>query len=412
VIVVPDLEGDNVMRIALVTGHAAPSPAGPAAAAPADPREQAVKVAALAGTLVRLGHQVTVYARKDSADRPRASSVAGVRFEYVPAGPEAPLGQDKLLPQLGAFSAGLAERWQQRPPDVVHAHFWTSGLAALAATRGTSIPVVQSFHSLGAADRRRQAVVCEDAAVRIRLERLIGRNVRKVVAASSAEVADLAGQGVPRTSIAVVPAGVDTSRFGPTGPVARRGKRPRLLAAAPEGTGHGLDTVIRALAAVPDAELLIVGGPPRDELGADPVLHQLARLAQRLQVTSRLLFTGQVSQARMPALLRSADLFVHLASYEPTEIQPLEAMACGTPVIAGAGGADEDAVVDGATGALIPRDDPAALARRIRQLLGSPMLLEGCGIAAADRARSRYSWERVGQETLAVYDGSRQQLAA
>ncbi len=400
------------MRIALVTGHAAPSPAGSAAVAPTDPREQALKVAALAGTLVRLGHQVTVYARKDSADRPRASSVAGVRFEYVPAGPEAPLPQDKLLPQLGAFSAGLAERWQQRPPDVVHAHFWTSGLAALAATRDTSIPVVQSFHSLGVAERRRQPALSEDAAVRLRLERLIGRNVRKVMAGCSAEVAELAGQGVPRTSIAVVPTGVDTSRFQPTGPVARRGKRPRLLAAAPEGDGHGLDVMIRALAAVPDAELLVVGGPPRDELGADPVLHQLARLAQRLQVTNRLLFTGQVSQARMPALLRSADLFVHLASYEPTEIHPLEAMACGTPVIAGAGGADEDAVVDGATGALIPRDDPAALARRIRQLLGSPMLLEGCGIAAADRARSRYSWERVGQETLAVYDGSRRQLAA
>jgi len=121
----------------------------------------------------------------------------------------------------------------------------------------------------------------------------------------------------------------------------------QLRAGDPAGQG--------ALAAVPDAELLIVGGPPRDELGGDPVLHQLARLGQRLQVTNRLLFSGQVSQSRRPALLRSADLFVHLASYEPTEIHPLEAMACGTPVIAGAGGADEDAVVDGATGALIRR---------------------------------------------------------
>lgn len=400
------------MRIALVTGHAAPSPAGSAGVAPTDPREQAIRVAALASTLVRLGHQVTVYARKDAADRPRATTVAGVRFEYLPAGPAAPLAQDKLLPQIGAFSARLAERWQQRQPDVVHAHFWTSGLAALAATRDTDIPVVQSFHSLGLADRQQRGTISPDAAVRMRLERLIGRNVRKVVAGSSAEVSELAGHGVPRTSIAVVPTGVDTTKFGPTGPVARRGKRPRLLAAAPEGDGHGLDIVIRALAAVPDAELLIVGGPPRSELGADPVLHDLARLGQRLQVTNRILFTGQVTQARLPALLRSADLFVHVASYEPTGIHPLEAMACGTPVVAAAGGADEDAVVDGATGALIPHADPAALARRIRQLLSSPMLLEGCGIAAADRAKSRYSWERVGRETLAVYNGSRQQLAA
>jgi glycosyltransferase involved in cell wall biosynthesis len=79
-------------------------------------------------------------------------------------------------------------------------------------------------------------------------------------------------------------------------------------------------------------------------------------------------------------------------------------MACGTPVVATSESADQDAVVDGATGALVRSGDAAALARRIRQLLASPMLLEGFGIAAADRARSRYSWERVGQQTVAAYE--------
>ena len=88
-------------------------------------------------------------------------------------------------------------------------------------------------------------------------------------------------------------------------------------------------------------------------------------------------------------LLRSADLFVHVAGDEATGILPVEAMACGTAVVAAAGGADQDAVVDGATGVLVQPGDAQALARRIRQLLASPMLLEGLGIAAADRARSR-----------------------
>jgi glycosyltransferase involved in cell wall biosynthesis len=390
------------MRIALVTGHVAPDPAAPRSSG-TDPRGQALRVAALAGTLSGLGHQVTVYARKDSPARPPAENAGGVRFEYVPAGPAGPLPQDRLLPQLGAFSAELAQRWQQQPPDVVHAHFWTSGLAALAATRGTEIPVVQTFHSLGGRQRG-VSRPADDGMVRTRMERLVARTVRSVLAESSAELTELTGLGVPRAAITVVPFGVDTSKFEPLGPQARRGKRPRLLAAAPSSREHGLETVIRALAALPGAELLIAGGPPRAEIGDNPILRDLAELAEQAGVSDRVMFTGKITPARVPALLRSADLFVHVASDEASGILPVEAMACGTPVVAAAGGADQDAVVDGATGVLVAPGSAAALARRIRQLLASPMLLEGFGIAAADRARSRYSWERVGQETVAAYE--------
>jgi glycosyltransferase involved in cell wall biosynthesis len=388
------------MRIALVTGHVTPD-AGQQDHA-ADPRGQALRVASLAATLAGLGHQVTVYARKDSPARPRSESAGPVRFEYLTAGPAAALTQDKLLPQLGPFSDELARRWQEAPPDVVHAHFWTSGLAALAATRGTRIPVVQTFHSLAGMPRR--ALPAADAAVRTKMERLVARTVRAVLAGSSAEVGELASLGVPRAAISVVPFGVDTHKFDPDGPAARRTKRPRLLAAAPASPEHGLDTVIRALAALPGAELVVAGGPPRAEISGDPALRELARLAERSGASNRVLFTGRVAPARVPALLRSADLFVHVASDEPAGILPVEAMACGTPVVAAADSADQDAVVDGATGALVRPGDAAALARRIRQLLASPMLLEGFGIAAADRARSRYSWERVGQQTIAAYE--------
>jgi glycosyltransferase involved in cell wall biosynthesis len=389
------------MRIALVTGHVSPDPAARRSTS-ADPRGQALRVAALAGTLADLGHQVTVYARKDSPARPRSENAGGVRFEYLSAGPAAPLPEDRLLPQLGAFSDALAQRWQRNPPDVVHAHFWTSGLAALAATRGTRVPVVQTFHSLAAPHRTTRPA--QDPAVRTRLERLVARTVATVLAGNSAELSELAGLGVPRAAITVVPFGVDTSKFGPGGATARRSKRPRLLAAAPSSAEHGLDTLIRALAALPGAELLIAGGPPRAEIFEDPVLQGLARLAERAGVSDRVMFTGKLSPPRVPALLRSADLFVHVASDEPTGILPVEAMACGTPVVASTEGADQDAVVDGATGVLVRPGNPSALARRIRQLLSSPMLLEGFGIAAADRARSRYSWERVGQETVAAYE--------
>jgi glycosyltransferase involved in cell wall biosynthesis len=385
------------VRIALVTGYVT---AG--SATHADPRGQAVRVATLASTLANLGHQVTVYARKDSPARPAAEDAGGVRFEYVPAGPATALSQDRLLGQLGTFSNELARRWAQSPPDVVHAHFWTSGLAALGATRGTGVPVVQTFQTLGAP--RKSVMSAEQAVVRSRMERLVGKTVRTVLADSSAELDMLTGLGVPRTAITVVPPGVDTTAFDPAGPAARRGKRRRLLAAAPASAEHGLETVIQALAALPAAELMIAGGPPRAEIRTDPVLQDLARLADRAGVSDRVMFTGKVSRARIPVLLRSADLFVHVAGDEATGILPIEAMACGTAVVAAAGGADQDAVVDGATGVLVQPGDAQALARRIRQLLASPMLLEGLGIAAADRARSRYSWDRIGKETLAAYE--------
>ncbi len=290
----------------------------------------------------------------------------------------------------------------------MHAHFWTSGLAALAATRGLPLPVVQTFHSLGATAARPGRGPADGQAAQVKLVSLIARTVRTVLATSSGQLTDLAGLGVPRTSIRVVPHGVDTTAFSPAGPVARRSKRPRLMVVTPLSDQRQLDTVVRALALIPEAELLIAGGPPRAELAADPDYQNLTRLTEQAGVSDRVVCTGQISRARMPALLRSADLLVHVPAAEPPGMVPLEAMACGTPVIVSAGSSHSDAVVDGATGALIPPGKPVALARMIRRLLSSPMLLEGYGIAAADRVRARYSWERVGLDTLSAYERSLQ----
>jgi glycosyltransferase involved in cell wall biosynthesis len=402
------------MQIALVAEQASQPPAARAASA-ADTGNQARGLSALARTLGELGHQVTIYTRKDAPGLPaRAQLAAGVTVEHLPAGPASRLPADKVLQHMAAFSGQLAQRWHRDTPDIVHSHFWTGGLAALAATRDVRVPVVQTFHSLGTAERRHYGTLAAGSEARLRLESLIGRSVSAVLASSSSELSELARLGVPRTSIRVVPYGVDTGEFLPDGPVARRNSRPRLLAVAPLTERSRLDVIVRAIADVPRCELVVAGGPPRAQLSQDPVYRGLVRLASQLRVADRVVFAGQVSRARMPALLRSADLLVHTALYEPFGMVPLEAMACGTPVMAAAGGSHQDAIVDGTTGVLVNPGQPAALARRVRQLLASPMLLQGYGIAAADRARSRYSWDRIGRETLAVYERSlqRDQLPA
>lgn len=367
----------------------------------------------LSRSLAGKGHRVTVYARKDDAAQPaKADLDPGVQVELIGTGGERASDESQLLAQVPAFSQPLHEQWRHERPDVVHALRWTSGLAALAAARDLRIPVVQSFDSLGVAERRHHVLPVSVGTERIRLEPAIGRSVNAVVAGSSDEESDLTRLGVPRRSIKVVPCGVDTDEFSPDGPVAERAGRPRLVTVADLNEHDELTTLLQALSKVPGAELVVAGGPPRAKLRGDMAYRRLAKVAESLDVTGRVLFAGEVGRAALPPLLRSADLLVNVSEYDPTGMLSVQAMACGTPVIATAGGGQVDAVVDGTTGILVPPGRPALLAQRIRQLLAHPMLLEAFSVAATDRARSRYSWDRIAHETLAVYDTAVDKAAA
>ena len=398
------------MKIALVAQNA--TPLHPRAGS--GPDRDDIGLSELTRKLAGQGHQVTVYTQKNLADVPdQAELHAGVRVEHIDSGPVAETaaepGDADLLERVPAFSGPLRSLWQSDRPDVVHALRWTSGLAALAAARDLGIPVVQEFSSLGVSERRAAtgqsgAVAADGAsAARIRLEPAIGRSATAVVATNSSEVSDLASLGVHRSSIRVVPWGVDTDLFTPEGPVAKRNGRPRLLTVADLTQRKPLETLFRALTKVPGAELLVVGGPEEAKLPEDDNYVKLAKFAAALGIADRVIFTGEVEYAAMPPLLRSADLVISTCQYAPSGTTSLQAMACGTPVIAPPVGGHIDAVVDGTTGIIIPPDRPALLAQRIRQVLAHPMLIEAYGVAAADRARSRYSWERIASETLAVY---------
>ena len=387
------------MRIALVARSSNPL----APHADPDSRAEAARVTSLGQALAGLGHRVTIYARRDSDALPGSAITApGVTVEHLTAGPAAPLDADELTAHLPEFGHHLAQRWRRNPPDIAHAHHWTAGLAALAGARDLRVPVAQTFGSLGAAEQR-HGVPERLSDARLRLEACIARSADVVLASSAEELAHLARLGVARARAKVVPCGVDTERFSPEGPAAERSRRPRLLAAQPLTAPRSLSIALCALAEIPDAELVITGGPGQAGLSKDKNYREIQRLARKLKVHSRLVCTGRVADGDLPALLRSADLLVSTAPYEPVGMTAIQAMACGTPVVAAAAGAERDAVVDMTTGLITPPGHPAQLALRIRRLLANSLRLEAYGIAAADRARSRYSWERIGRETLAAY---------
>jgi glycosyltransferase involved in cell wall biosynthesis len=397
------------MKIALVAQHSTPVPGNATDATTAGNDD--ARLVEMSRSLAGQGHQVTVYARRNGERLPeRATLAPGVSVEYVgPDGPGVGATADdaRLVSQVGAFSAPLRDMWGKDRPDVVHALRWTSGLAALSAARDLQLPIVQSFDQLGVTERRHGLIPAGAGTERIRLEPAIGRTAAAVVAGSADEEADLTRLGISRRSIRVVPAGVDTGEFTPEGPSHQRNDRHRLLAVADLAAERdALDTLLRALAKIPGAELVIAGGPAREDLKADLSYRRLAKLSDSLGLQGRLFFAGQVARRALPPLLRSADLLVDLNEHDPTAITAIQAMACGTPVVAAASGGQADAIIDGTTGILVETGRPALLAQKIRALLAHPMQLEAFSVAATDRARSRYSWDRIAHETLAVYDAA------
>jgi glycosyltransferase involved in cell wall biosynthesis len=400
------------MKIALVAQNA--TPLNPRAGS--GPESDDIGLGELSRKLADHGHKVTIYAQKQQTGVPdRAELSEGVQVEHIDAGPlpeaasdSAPADAD-LLDRVPAFSGPLRSSFELERPDIVHALRWTSGLAALVAARDSRIPVVQEFNTLGAVELRGQAD--DAAAARLRLEPAIGRSAAAVVATHSAEASGLANLGVQRSSIRVVPWGIDTDLFSPEGPAAKRNGRPRLVTRTDLTERAALETLLRALTRVPEAELVVVDESARVKPDTEAYA-DLAKFAAALGIADRVIFCGQVARTEMPALLRSADLVVSTCQYAPSGMTTLEAMACGTPVIAPPVDGHADAVVDGTTGILIQPGRPALLAQRIRQLLAHPMLLEAYGVAAVDRARSRYSWDRIASETLAVYDKAAAATAA
>lgn len=405
------------MRIAMVSEHASPL----ARLGEVDSGGQNTHVAELATALARRGNEVRVYTRRDDPTTPeRVAWTDGVVVVHVPAGPPTRLPKDDLLPYMGEFGRWLAASWGTHAgstgpawadafvPDVVHAHFWTSGLAALTATAETRIPVVVTFHALGSVKRRYQREKDTSPHGRIGLERTLGQRADRVIAQCEDEVEELGRLGIRRADTAVVPSGVDIVRFSPSGPAAPPpppGRR-RILSVGRLVERKGFGDLVEALRLLPDAELVIAGGPPRDRLAEDPEARRLLGLAAHARQSERVLLLGSVPIAEMPAWYRSADVVACSPWYEPFGLTPLEAMACGVPVVAYAVGGLAESVIDGVTGSHVAPRSVRGLAIALRALLADDVRRMTYASASVDRVRSRYTWERTALDVERVYAGA------
>jgi D-inositol-3-phosphate glycosyltransferase len=390
------------MRIAMVSAHASPlAKFGSANASGLNSH-----VAGLASALGRRGHRVTVFTRRDCGELPDAVQMAdNVMVEHLDAGPAEPMLKDDLFGLMEEFSDRLFDRLALNPPDIVHAHFWMSAMASFPVARALGSTSLVTFHGLGAVKHRHQGSSDTSPSERVDVESRILQEADQILATCAEEVVELACLGASWGRITIVPCGYDETVFTPYGarlPLPPLGQR-RVSAVARLVPRKGLSDVMEAVSRIPDVELVIAGGPRWNCLGDDPGFRSLRELADSLGVRGRVRFMGGVSPAKVAALHRSSVVSVAAPWYEPFGIAPVEAMACGRPVIATAVGGQLDTVVDGLTGFHVPSRDPNALESELRRLLNDRPLRRQLGVQAAIQARSNFTWTEVAGAVEAAY---------
>ncbi len=407
------------MHIAIISEHASPL----ALVGGIDSGGQNIYVANVARQLARSGHRVDVFTRRDNALLPRIVHwKKNVRIVHVDAGPPRFIAKEELLPHMSQFGAGLVEffRRQSRPYDVVHANFFMSGLASLNVRRELDVPLVITFHALGLVRRRHQRDADRFPDSRFEIEAQLVREADGIVAECPQDKSDMEGlYGADESKIAVIPCGFDPDEFWPIGRGDARAYLGwdahtfNILQLGRLVPRKGIDNVIRAVAVLEHqhgvrACLHIVGGnSDAPNIMATPEIGRLAAIALDEGVADQVDFVGRRGRDALPTYYSAADVFVTTPWYEPFGITPLEAMACGTPVIGSAVGGIQFTVEHEKSGLLVPPDDPHALAARLAQLHHDPQLARRLSQAGRARVNRAFTWRHVSRSLLAFYERAR-----
>ena len=395
------------LRIAVLSVHTCPL----AALGAKETGGMNVYVRETARELGRMGVHVDVFTRSQNATIPRLVALGdNARVIHLPVGPAAPLPRETVHQHLAEFVAGIeAHRAEEGLTyDLIHAHYWLSGVAGLMLRQAWGVPVVQMFHTLArlknAVAQTRDEVEPE---LRVREEARLVAEVDRIVTGTVMERANLVWHyGAAAERISVIPCGVDTELFQPRSQAVARDllelpPDPMLLYVGRLQPIKGLDTLLAAMTRLPGpARLLIVGGDQDEpENGHGEWLR--ARVTE-LGLEDRVRFLGPQRQDRLPLFYAAAEATVMPSHYESFGMVALEAMACGTPVVASRVGGLRTTVRDGVTGYLVPEGDPAALADRLRILLEDRDTRERLGREAV-RWAAEHRWPCVAEKVCHLY---------
>jgi D-inositol-3-phosphate glycosyltransferase len=402
-------------RIALISEHASPL----SALGGVDSGGQNVYVAQVGQHLARAGYNVDVFTRRDDANlRTVVELEDGLRVIHVTAGPAAYVPKEEMLPYMSEFARWMqAFMSEQGTYDVVHANFFMSGVVAMRLKRQLGIPFAVTFHALGLVRLKHQGGIDRFPRERGQLEAQIMAEADAIIAECPQDELDQQElYGADPDKMSVIPCGFDPAELGPLDrTLARRrlGLDPResiVLHIGRMVPRKGVDTAIEGFAQLVQrhrmaARMLVVGGEsdlPDPRL--TPEIGRLMEVTKQQEIANLVTFVGRRGRKCLRDYYCAADLFVTTPWYEPFGITPVEAMACGTPVIGSDVGGIKYTVQHGRTGFLVPPNDAEAVGLRMAQLLANPELRQRMRSASIQRANSLFTWQRVARQIAAVLE--------
>ncbi len=390
-----------------------------------------VYVRELSRELGRRGWAVDIFTHAESLTRPIVIQMArNVRVVHVVAGPVKHMGRYELYHYLPEFAKNILDFSESEgiTYDLIHSHYWLSGLVALRLREAWRIPFVQMFHTLGALKNRvAETEADRERAVRIESEAHLMHLADRIIAATPLDKQHMVEHyGANPSQISVIPCGVNLKLFRPLSRAEARSElglradHHVLLYVGRIEPLKGLDTLFHAVAWLmvrrPEwrgrTELIVVGGgtAPGTE-GWTEEMARLRHLRHRLGLSDVIIFLGAQDQETLPYFYAAADAVVMPSHYESFGLVALEAMACGTPVVASRVGGLTCTVVDGVTGFLVQPKSPEALADRLERLLANPALRQRLGQNGIRRAR-QFGWPAVADRVEALYQRVRARRGA
>jgi len=383
-----------------------------------------VYVRELTRFLGRVGVHVDVFTRSMDEHVPQVSHDLGYfnRVVHIPAGPEVFLPKKQLTEHIDAFAQGIMDFAEKKNIhyDLVHCHYWMSGMAGAILKEKWDVPMLQMFHTLGLMKQRIGRTAEErEGNYRIDGERFVMKTADRIVAATEAERSQLELlYGVNHQKVTIIPPGVDTHHFYPI----PQDEAKEAIGISPDDrmalfVGRieplkGVDTLIKAMAIVKKNcktfvcphYLVIIGGDPEGDQDQTPdEMQRLQALCNELGLDEIVLFLGKRGQNTLPYYYSAAEVVVIPSHYESFGIVALEAMACGTPVIASRVGGLAFLVKEGETGYFVPAQDPETLAEKLRLLFVDNDLRARFGKQAAAYAQG-FQWEIITKEMADLYE--------
>ncbi len=404
------------MRIAMLSYHTCPL----ATLGGKDTGGMNVYVRDLTRALGPKGIHVDVFTRSQDEHVPHVLHDLGYgnRVVHIPAGPEVPLTKDALVGHIPEFVQGILRFAESKSLryDVIHSHYWMSGIAARDLKKAWGTPVVHMFHTLGLMKQRVARRPGEvEGEYRLLGEKEVFRSADRIISATPAEVAQIQWlYKIKTNNVVVIPPGVDTSHFYPISPDEAKeyiGVPPcanMLLFVGRIEPLKGVDTLIQAIAILRQHGvyvcLSVIGGEPGGADVENAEMRRVQEMSRQAGLDDLVTFLGKRSQDTLPYYYSAADAVVVPSHYESFGMVALEAMACGVPVVASQVGGLAFLVQDGETGYTVPADDPQALADHLAVLLQYPDLRARLGRNAAELAKE-YAWEKIADRMIDVYKG-------